>query len=227
MPTKFYNLDVDTTLGGNSPSDNIVPSQKAIKTYVDNNSGGGTVAIDGTTITKNSSDQIQAIAVIDQNAGIAKAWTGTQAEYDAIVTKDPETEYIITDDIGGPATVIAELAEAVNDKVDKGHQVIEFQEPTAANNYTWYRKYADGWVEQGGQITGLAAAVNSWNTSQVTLPVTMADTNYSAIANDCGPGGSYYHGTVISTKTTTTFTYWYYNASSDVVISWEVKGMVA
>lgn len=37
MATKFYNLDVDTTLGGNSPSDTVVSSQKAIKDYVDSN----------------------------------------------------------------------------------------------------------------------------------------------------------------------------------------------
>lgn len=38
--TKNYDLDIDTTLGGNNASDYIIPSQKAIKTYVDNNAGG-------------------------------------------------------------------------------------------------------------------------------------------------------------------------------------------
>lgn len=33
--TKNYDLDIDTTLGGSSASDYIIPSQKAIKTYVD------------------------------------------------------------------------------------------------------------------------------------------------------------------------------------------------
>ena len=38
MPTTEYrNLDIDTSLGGNSPSDTTVSSQKAIKTYVDDN----------------------------------------------------------------------------------------------------------------------------------------------------------------------------------------------
>ena len=138
--------------------------------------GGGSVAIDNTTITENASNEIQAVAVIDQNTGIAKTWTGTQAEYDAIVTKDPETEYIITDDIGGSATVIAELAEAVNDKVDKGHQVVEFQAPTALNGYTWYRKYADGWVEQGGINNTLGS-----NTISITYPIVMANANFKPI----------------------------------------------
>lgn len=36
MSSKFYNIDVDNTLGGNSASDTTVSSQKAIKGYVDN-----------------------------------------------------------------------------------------------------------------------------------------------------------------------------------------------
>jgi hypothetical protein len=35
-----YGLSTDTTLGGNSPSDIISPSEKAIKTYVDDHAGG-------------------------------------------------------------------------------------------------------------------------------------------------------------------------------------------
>jgi hypothetical protein len=57
------------------------------------------IAIDGTSITVNSSGQLQAIGVIDNNGGNAlKTWTGTLAEYNAIVTKDSNTLYNITDD---------------------------------------------------------------------------------------------------------------------------------
>lgn len=37
--TKFLNISVDNTLGGNSSSDETVSSQKAIKTYIDNHAG--------------------------------------------------------------------------------------------------------------------------------------------------------------------------------------------
>ena len=37
----FLNISRDTTLGGNSPSDLAVSSQKAVKAYVDAHSGGG------------------------------------------------------------------------------------------------------------------------------------------------------------------------------------------
>lgn len=43
--TKFLNISTDNTLGGNSPSNEIVSSQKAIKEYVDNHGGGGGGAV--------------------------------------------------------------------------------------------------------------------------------------------------------------------------------------
>jgi hypothetical protein len=65
-------------------------------------------------------------------------------------------------------------APGLHQRVVKGHEVIEFQAPTAANNYTWYRKYADGWVEQGGVENALTTT-----TRDITLPVVMADGNYT------------------------------------------------
>lgn len=46
--TKFLNISTDNTLGGSSPSDETVSSQKAIKEYVDNHGGGGTPLPDQT-----------------------------------------------------------------------------------------------------------------------------------------------------------------------------------
>ena len=37
--TPNYDLDIDSTLGGDNASDYVIPSQKAIKSYVDNNTG--------------------------------------------------------------------------------------------------------------------------------------------------------------------------------------------
>lgn len=45
---------------------------------------------------------------------------------------------------------IATLDTRTNGLLD---YVIESQTPTAQNNYTWYRKYKSGWVEQGGVTT--------------------------------------------------------------------------
>ena len=59
--------------------------------------------------------------------------------------------------------------------------LVDIQRPTADNNYTWYRLYSDGWVEQGGVTPSIA-----WNTQgdteTITLPITMQDIEYSVQA---------------------------------------------
>lgn len=65
------------------------------------------------------------------------------------------------------------------------HKVIAFQIPTAQNNYTWYRKYADGWVEQGGIYRFEQANVMGCT---IPLPVTMADAMYqNMVTTIAGP----------------------------------------
>ena len=53
--------------------------------------------------------------------------------------------------------------------------VIESQEPTAENDYTWYRKYKSGWVEQGG----ISVAIGDYETATITLPVAMSNIKYA------------------------------------------------
>lgn len=184
---------------------------------------GGSIAIDGMTIVFNSDNEIQAVAVVDQNTGIVKTWTGTAAEYEAIATKDPDTEYIITDDIGDSATIIGEITEDVNEL--KAHEVIAFQAPTAQNNYTWYRKYADGWVEQGGTDTSASEDLS------VTLPVTMANDKYQVqltLGNTTRStfANQYWSTFGWQTKTTTGFTCTV-NVANAGTKDWYVYGMAA
>ncbi len=61
--------------------------------------GGGSVDIDNTSITENSSNKIQAVGVIDQKTGNAnKQWTGTKEQYNALPAHDADTIYNITND---------------------------------------------------------------------------------------------------------------------------------
>ena len=192
---------------------------------LDAGGGGGSADIDNLTITENADQEIQAVAVIDQNTGIAKTWTGTMAEYEAIVTKDPETEYIITDDIGGSATEIGEITEALNNKVDKGFDIIEFQEPTAANNYTWYKKYRNGWVEQGGIYTFSSSSPHT-----ITLPQQMSSVNYDINISAGYPGAGDNTVTIhIRTDmiTTTSFAIQKHWESNNGAYYWQVSGMAA
>jgi hypothetical protein len=111
------------------------------------------------------------------------------------------------------------------------HKVIEYQEPTSANNYTWYRKYADGWVEQGGKQVSPVNA-NNWATTTITLPVVMANTNYNVYVANCNlTNGAYGSGGAVlqADRTTTSFVYSQYNVNggSDTPLEWEVKGIAA
>jgi hypothetical protein len=127
------------------------------------------------------------------------------------------------------------ILEALNNKTDrnmrnvdtgaKADSVIDYQEPTAENGYTWYRKYASGWVEQGGIIsTNVDAAFIQ------TLPIVMASNNYNVvvtrktISDDTGTINSRWCR--VYDLTTTTFTTWgKYGNHTDVF--WQVCGMSA
>lgn len=63
--------------------------------------------------------------------------------------------------------------------------VIESQMPSAENNYTWYRKYKSGWVEQGMALTFTTSV------QMATLPITMADAHYSVWMVKGADNGNY------------------------------------
>ena len=99
--------------------------------------------------------------------------------------------------------------------------VVEFQHPTAANNYTWYRKFSDGWVEQGGLTQN---GVSTYN-----LPVTMADTNYYVNGTwNGGKSATFYPADWRCYPISTTQIFC--NAKDNTNVksyAWEVKGMAA
>ena len=145
--------------------------------------------------------------------------------------------------------------ETVNDKADRNllnsvptaqfaqllldagiDTVVASQLPTEANGYTWYRKYASGWVEQGGRTSTFTnTAASSSGLKTVVLPITMADTAYSATgtlsANDSSVNGYANRMICLHSKTTTGFSFdeWNNAASSSTSMygTWEVKGKAA
>ena len=94
-------------------------------------------------------------------------------------------------------------AEMFNDL--NAHKVIEFQAPTSTNGYTWYRKYADGWVEQGGRCT--VPATNGLGSSSVTvtLPVPIATPEQATLAYN-GMGSTEYYSNCENQATLTATT---------------------
>ena len=121
--------------------------------------------------------------------------------------------------------------EDFNDKADTDFgntnmidYVVAKQNPSAGNGYTWYRKYKSGWVEQGG--------FRNYTTSplSITLPVEMADTNYTAVATESNSGGGCW--AQITNKTTTTVSVGRFYASGSSGsggagkdVNWQVSGM--
>ena len=116
--------------------------------------------------------------------------------------------------------VLADVAELKYD------YVVDFQAPTAANNYTWYRKYKSGWVEQGGMCSNSGSDEGS-----VTLPVQMADTTYTLVATNESTTAINGWGWVyvkVDTKTTTGFSLLSRQGTGNTAplqASWQVSGM--
>ena len=136
-----------------------------------------------------------------------------------------------------PAIDTGEILEALNDKTDRDCRnvdttsgadvVIEYQLPTSSNNYTWYRLYKSGWIEQGFLIQ-----VSSASTGQIiNLPKEMADTNYSIQMTAATYASSWTGEAMIradmNTRTTTSFGYQGGQTNANGYCYFEVKGMSA
>lgn len=123
----------------------------------------------------------------------------------------------------------------VHDGTKKGGWMIDtlvaFQAPSSANNWTWYRKYASGWVEQGGQATIAAQNTNTQLFTDVNLPITMANQEYMvnvAFITDGGnTTGLRNNANGRGTTKLTIGTYSMTGISNSYIVAWEVKGMAA
>lgn len=156
-----------------------------------------------------------------------KLIVGTQAQIESEISAN---------DIGFATDVefytknqIDELLESsVNSKADADlgnipanyDYVVESQEPTADNAYTWYRKYKSGWVEQGG--------ANCASNTAVVFPVPMADNNYTAyaIANFASGITQAMAIQVINNRTTTSMLVASFSVGG-YTVDWQISGMSA
>lgn len=109
--------------------------------------------------------------------------------------------------------------------------VVASQLPTAGNNYTWYRKYASGWVEQGGEITAASVADGSGSAGNksITLPVEMGNNNYHIkLQTQVGSSGwNYANGVILNARSTTTLTIKVIAGTGSTIVFWQVSGIAA
>lgn len=116
----------------------------------------------------------------------------------------------------------ADLVYVDTYKVAKGHEVIAFQAPTSSNSYTWYRKYADGWVEQGGKCS-----ISQDTKTTVTMPIKMTDTNYAVMITPVASIRTGGDGNFTVTRDSQTQFGWCNGDDFSGTGLWEVKGMYA
>lgn len=135
-----------------------------------------------------------------------------------------------------PDINIGAITEALNDKSDrdlrnvdttaKADAVIDYQEPTSANNYTWYRKYKSGWVEQGQYTTTTSGQITQFN-----YPVAMSDSNYTLQITPAYFNSGSSATVNVVTKTETGFSAWGNQTGQGgywaVPCGWQVSGMAA
>lgn len=79
-----------------------------------------------------------------------------------------------------------QILEALNDKTDRdmhnvdtgvgADAVIAYQPPNPNDEYKWYRKYASGWVEEGGItiINSASVSGNTYSTANVVFPIALS-----------------------------------------------------
>lgn len=104
--------------------------------------------------------------------------------------------------------------------------VIAWQIPNEDNNYTWYRKYKSGWVEQGGRnsVTGHGATSDS----NIKLPIEMDSNSYDVIATINGIGENVAVGCSVYKLSSTAISLRInYGSSLTRTLSWRVCGMAA
>lgn len=95
--------------------------------------------------------------------------------------------------------------------------VIESQEPTSANGYTWYRLYKSGWVEQGG------GWVIRPNGTAVAFPITMGSIFTFLFTNG---GANMYRFAAYPTSTGFVISDANYG-TNDKICSWAISGYAA
>ena len=176
----------------------------------------GALKMKNSTSTKASTGSGSSYNILSLDASLSSPIYGNST-----TVQPPATQmylYFYVGNFTQPAILntVGVTTETVNSL--SAHAVIAFQAPTSTNNYTWYRKYADGWVEQGGNST-------SETETRFYFPIQMADTNYTALSVGGGHTGSGADIAVYVWARDTT--YIEFSRDRSTYLQWEVKGMSA
>ena len=128
---------------------------------------------------------------------------------------------------------VGAISEALNNKADRDFNNIpsnyDYVVESHTNEFSWYRKYKSGWVEQGGRTDTLGSNA----VAQIVLPIEMKTTSYSVLigtaANDAENTAGRI-GVIGKTLTTTGFSIsnqGWTNSYNGMKTFWQVKGYAA
>ena len=133
--------------------------------------------IDGKSITTNVSDELQTVGVIDQNntTNAIKTWTGTQAEFDAITTKDPTTLYNVTDtdpsySVNTQYKNIGAIVQSVVPLTDAGLHLLDGS-LIQMGAYSEFVEYMADLYGDGTSIPSYFCTESEWQTAVTTYGV--------------------------------------------------------
>ena len=162
-------------------------------------------------------DKDSATTLLARIAAISEDITTVSAQITALgdISTLRQTVTDLSATVGGHTTTIGTLDSRTSNISD---YVIAAQLPTAENNYTWYRKYKSGWVEQGGMINDRRGTI--------TLPVTMANTSYAVFHMPSIATAPTTAGIPPYVNTITTTSFYLYNNGGEKTL-WQVSGMSA
>lgn len=146
--------NIETVFGTNQIANNAVTEEK----IADNAVTGGKIADGAVSLGKLGNNSVNTSKIVNDSITPEKligqpTFTGNAGKTLAV----------------NPAGNGFEFIEST--LPENSDYVIESQEPTEANGYTWYRLYKSGWVEQGGSVTVSGNTVQL--TGTVELPIQM------------------------------------------------------
>lgn len=201
MAGKHFDLDTNSDLGGDNPSDITIPSQKSIKTYVD-------------TSVKGVNDKIEKITIVDELEGLQDVNISEAADGQGLVYDSASGKWVNRNvasgtawgDITGSLSEQTDLADALANKANASHShtysdvgalsagtVI----PTVSNNYSASSEDAMSGKAVASAISAISIPSNTsdlYNDSDFVTSSDLSDyarsddipTNVSDLDNDAG-----------------------------------------
>ena len=201
------------------------PSRAIVNSYLTSNNGK-TINIVAETLNQSTTTGTGKFIWEVKGYAAPSEYTKDKWDYQNVQVERPMIQLFNSTTDTAVATCNQVLADV--SALNQGDYVIATQIPTPENNYSWYRLYKSGWVEQGGYVS----YTGSWtevHIDSVELPIEFANTDYRIMIGRTQPADGDVLTSYDVNKTTTGFGISSYavNQSTAVASNWFAVGMSA